>query len=272
MSTETQWVTFRVARETFAFAVQHVKEMLRLPEVHAVPQASPDNLGVILLRSEVIPVFDLRRKFGLQSLTDTADELVTLLRARLQDHENWLAELRRSIAEQREFSLTTDPHKCKFGMWYDTFETDDPWLARLLRRFDEPHRRIHQVGEAVLAFQHAQQYDKAHEAARSTAGLFLADLKRLFGETINHITEQSRPSLMVVATSSATLGVAVDEIQAVVRCHAEEIQPPDSIPGSEDFGGLVGLLPIKGSQKFVMLLDPAQLYPQLANPLPEVIP
>jgi chemotaxis signal transduction protein len=268
MSLESQWVTFRIAGETFGFEIQFVRELLRMPQVHAIPQSSFDHLGVISLRNSLIPVFDLRRKFGIPPLNETASTLVALLQARLQDHENWLAELHLSVAEKREFSLTTDPHKCAFGKWYDAFHTDDLWLRQLLRKFDEPHLCIHHAGHAILEMQKAGKFDHAALHLQSS-GVCLAALKKLFTEAMSLTLEHSQSSLIVIASETRPLGVAVDEIEAVMRCRDDEIQPPDSIPGSERFSGLIGLLPMKGSSQFVMLLDPAQLYPQLIASMQE---
>ena len=263
MAGESQWVTFKVGEDVYGFEIRYVREMLRLPEVRSVPGAAADNLGVTMLRSEVIPVFDLRRRFGMKSLCDHTAELAALLKARLQDHENWVAELKRSVVERREFTLTTDPRKCAFGKWYDSYQTDDPWLARMLRKFNDPHRRIHSIGAEVQKLQQEGRFDEALEKTESTTGMVLTDLRRLFGETIELVVEQGRPSLMVVATNSVSVGVAVDEIRAVVHSYESDIQSPDAIPGSETFPGLIGMLPIKGTDKFTVLLDPTQLYPQL---------
>jgi purine-binding chemotaxis protein CheW len=260
---ESQWVTFKLDRETFGFEIQFVKEMLRLPRVHAVPKSSMDNLGVILLRSEVIPVFDLRLKFNMESVQKKAAELVDLLKARLQDHENWLTELENSVLEHREFTLTTDPHACKFGKWYDHFTTTDAGLTKILKRFDEPHRQIHDVGKKIMDMEMKHDYDAALAMINTARSSVLNKLIHLFSEAIEQAESTALQSLIVIGSSACTLGVAVDEIHSVITCNDKEIQPPDSIPGIEQFGGLIGLLPQKGSEQFIMLLDPVELFPQL---------
>lgn len=263
MGIESQWVTFRLGEEMFGLEIQSVKEMLRLPKVHVVPDAAPDNLGVILLRSQVIPVFDLRRKFGMDTREQKINELIELLQAREQDHVNWLNELHKCIDEQREFMLALDPHKCKFGLWYDSYTTDDSGFGRLLKHFDEPHQRIHAVGVRAMELIRDGHPEQAKALAESARDTVLHHLIQLFAEARAHLKDSARSSLIVVGSSACTLGIAVDEIDAVVRCNDDDIQAPDSIPGSERFGGLIGLLPQKHSDRFIMLLDPAQLYPQL---------
>lgn len=263
---EIQWVTFRVGTEIFGFEIGYVREMLRMPRVHPVPHAAFDSLGVILLRSEVVPVFDLRRRFSMESAQQKSDMMITCLQDRLRDHEDWLTELEASVRENREFTLTTDPHKCKFGQWYDCFESEDPNLTRIMRRFREPHEQIHGTADLVRERLKANQHAEAlHliDAARTT---ILDRLRHTFEEAIDQIRTQAQLSLIVIGANDRTIGLAVDEICAVAACQESDIESPESIPHVEQFPGLIGLLPQKGSSRLMMLLDPQKIYPsQLAR-------
>ena len=64
MSRETQIVGFRVGRETYGVPITSLNEIVRVPEITAVPDA-PDYLeGVINLRGKIVSVVDLRKRFG----------------------------------------------------------------------------------------------------------------------------------------------------------------------------------------------------------------
>lgn len=64
MEKELQIVGFRVGRETFGLPISAVREIVRVPEITGVPNA-PDYIeGVINLRGRIIPVVDLRKRFG----------------------------------------------------------------------------------------------------------------------------------------------------------------------------------------------------------------
>jgi chemotaxis signal transduction protein len=263
MSSESQWVTYRIGSETFGFEIQFVKEMLRMPEVYTVPHAATDNMGVMLLRSKIIPVFDLPKRFGLKSRKDDSGDLVLLLQARLQDHFNWIKELEASVNDRREFTLTTDPHACKFGLWYDAYQPQDNIMQRLLKSFDAPHQQIHAVGAQVKEHHERGEYEEAQKLVQTTRDATLQSLTQVFNDAIAEIQDYGRQGLIIVGTSACTIGVAVDEIHSVIKCQDEEIQPPDDMPGIEQFSGLIGVLPQKGMEKCIMLLDPAQIYPQL---------
>src|SRR5580700_4311625 len=64
MSRETHVVGFRVGRETYGVPIKSLHEIVRVPEITAVPDA-PDYLeGVINLRGKIVSVVDLRKRFG----------------------------------------------------------------------------------------------------------------------------------------------------------------------------------------------------------------
>jgi purine-binding chemotaxis protein CheW len=64
MEKEIQLVGFRIGRETFGLPIAMVREIVRVPEITSVPNA-PDYIeGVINLRGRIIPVIDLRKRFG----------------------------------------------------------------------------------------------------------------------------------------------------------------------------------------------------------------
>ncbi|MBZ5696029.1 MAG: chemotaxis protein CheW [Acidobacteriia bacterium] len=67
MEKELQVVGFRIGRETFGLPISLVREIVRVPEITAVPNA-PDYIeGVINLRGRIIPIVDLRKRFGEKS-------------------------------------------------------------------------------------------------------------------------------------------------------------------------------------------------------------
>ena len=62
-------LTFSLSNEEYAFRVSDVEEVLRMQKITMVP-AMPDYvLGITSLRGKIIPVIDLKRRLGLQSLS-----------------------------------------------------------------------------------------------------------------------------------------------------------------------------------------------------------
>jgi len=64
MSRETQVVGFQVGRETYGVPITSLHEIVRVPEITAVPDAPEYMEGVINLRGKIVSVLDLRKRFG----------------------------------------------------------------------------------------------------------------------------------------------------------------------------------------------------------------
>ena len=62
-----QLVTFSIGEEEFGVDILKVQEIIRTMEITKVPRAPEFVEGVINLRGKVIPIIDLRRRFGLSS-------------------------------------------------------------------------------------------------------------------------------------------------------------------------------------------------------------
>lgn len=62
-----RYLTVVIANETYGIAVLKVREIIRLQKITSVPQTPEFVRGVINLRGRVIPVVDLRLKFGVDA-------------------------------------------------------------------------------------------------------------------------------------------------------------------------------------------------------------
>ncbi|MFZ5425877.1 MAG: chemotaxis protein CheW [Thermodesulfobacteriota bacterium] len=62
-----QLVTFSIGEEEFGVDILKVQEIIRMMEITKVPRAPEFVEGVINLRGKVIPIIDLRRRFGLSA-------------------------------------------------------------------------------------------------------------------------------------------------------------------------------------------------------------
>jgi purine-binding chemotaxis protein CheW len=60
-----KYLAFHLGGEEFAIQVLRVREIMGLQDITAVPQTPAYVKGVINLRGKVVPVIDLRAKFGL---------------------------------------------------------------------------------------------------------------------------------------------------------------------------------------------------------------
>ena len=63
---EGKYLTFSLAGEEYGIAILKVKEIIGMMSITSVPQTPEFVKGVINLRGKVIPVVDLRLKFGME--------------------------------------------------------------------------------------------------------------------------------------------------------------------------------------------------------------
>lgn len=58
-----QFVCFRLANEEYGIDIQYIQEVINVPKITQIPQMPGFCLGVINSRGNIVPVFDLCRKF-----------------------------------------------------------------------------------------------------------------------------------------------------------------------------------------------------------------
>lgn len=61
----TRYLTFYLEGETFAFEISGVREIIAMMKITPVPRTPHHIKGVMNLRGNIIPIVDLRTKFGL---------------------------------------------------------------------------------------------------------------------------------------------------------------------------------------------------------------
>lgn len=66
-SDQLRLVSFNVGQECFAVDILSVQEINRMMALTQVPQSPPGVCGVINLRGRIVPVLDLRTRFGLEA-------------------------------------------------------------------------------------------------------------------------------------------------------------------------------------------------------------
>lgn len=76
---EQQLVVFDLAGQQYGVDISTVREIIRMTEITHVPDAPPSIEGVINLRGGVIPVVDLRKRFGLRVTRPTDQSRVLVV-------------------------------------------------------------------------------------------------------------------------------------------------------------------------------------------------
>ena len=74
-----KYLTFKLGAEEYGLGILKVREIMGLMDITAVPRTPAYIRGVINLRGKVIPVVDLRAKFGMQSAEDTDETCIIVV-------------------------------------------------------------------------------------------------------------------------------------------------------------------------------------------------
>lgn len=80
-----KYLTFTLQGEFYGIDVLKVREIIRLTEITAVPQMPPYVRGVINLRGKIIPVMDLRLRFGFPHAPSTDQTCIVVVQVKLPD-------------------------------------------------------------------------------------------------------------------------------------------------------------------------------------------
>ncbi len=230
------WVHIELAGSDFAVEIERVREFVSLNDLAIVPmpRTTPHIRGVLNLRGRIFPVVDLRSCLGLMAAHHEVDSHIQMLKEREADHVKWLDELQACVNEERPFRLATDPHKCKFGQWYDKhrdgdarrrFTGDNLVLESVLNSFDVPHKKIHAIASDVDSLVRQGELDKARGLIEQTRSRELKAMIELFSTATEAVKEMSRQLVMVVELDGVPAAVIIDAVESVFDLDPSEIQP-----------------------------------------------
>ena len=79
LNKEGKYLTFALAHEEYGLEILKVREIIGYIDVTAVPQTPHYVKGVINLRGQVIPVIDLRAKFGMETTEVTEQTCIIVV-------------------------------------------------------------------------------------------------------------------------------------------------------------------------------------------------
>jgi len=87
MEKEGKYLTFALGPEEYGLEILKVREIIGYMDITAVPQTPHHVKGVINLRGQVIPVIDLRAKFGMETAEVTEETCIIVVENSQGDHK-----------------------------------------------------------------------------------------------------------------------------------------------------------------------------------------
>ena len=83
-----KYLIFKLQNESYGIEVIKVREIIRLTTITAVAQVPAHIKGVINLRGKIIPVLDLRLRFGFDDVKDTEHTCIVVTQVKLAEGKN----------------------------------------------------------------------------------------------------------------------------------------------------------------------------------------
>ncbi|MBI5640134.1 MAG: chemotaxis protein CheW [Nitrospirae bacterium] len=111
----TQYLTFRLDEEIFAIDISQVREVLDLTTVTRIPRTPDFMRGVINLRGNVVPVVDMRLKFGMPMTEKTVNTCIIIVEIAAEGGSAVLGALADSVQEVIDLESEQIESVPKFG-------------------------------------------------------------------------------------------------------------------------------------------------------------
>lgn len=123
-----KYLVFHLGREEFGIRVLKVREIMGVQEITAVPQTPPHVKGVINLRGKVIPVVDLRLKFGLPEVEYTQRTCIIVVQVQTETRSMMMGTVVDGVAEVLNLAASDIEDTPDFGQGVPT-----PYLLGLAK-------------------------------------------------------------------------------------------------------------------------------------------
>ncbi len=95
----TQYLSFKLDDEVFALGISQVREVMDFTTVTKIPEMPEFMLGVINLRGSVVPVVDMRLKFGMPRTEKKVNTCIIIVEIELEGETTILGALADSVEE-----------------------------------------------------------------------------------------------------------------------------------------------------------------------------
>ena len=255
-ATEVQkMVTFRIAREEFAFHLEHVQEILRVQTPSQVPGVPDYVLGVLTVRGHILPVIDLRRLLQKESL---AEEMAAECRPLREEYTGWLAHLA-AIFDGSLTEKATAAVSDRLRKWLDATNSSSQILMEALAKARGLNERVSKQLQARQRCEARGDGEAAREcgaevlaAGRET----VAALERFEQQLGANIHEDQR--IIVLDAGGFPLGLVVDHVHEVLNVAKSLMEPPPGITCGSGME-LSGVAKLDGGARLILMLDVGSL-------------
>lgn len=250
------YLIFTAGSNKYAIPALDVREMLPPQQVVHLPEAPPWIRGVVNVRKATFTTIDFRKRVGHMSIKEENDDLFNQLAEREKEHIRWIDQLEHSVTDNVPFQGEIDPHKCKFGRWYDNFVSPNAALELHLKKFDMPHKAIHDTAQEILRLKNTDAKQEAMDLINSRRNRELAQLIALFDSLKKQIRTSHKEVIILVENEKNKYALAVDAVESVEPLNADNNTGLEGFQNSKSsFARHSSVSQRRDSQEIVYIVD-----------------
>ncbi len=250
----TQMVTFKVAREEYAFPIDKVREILRVKPARQIPEAPSYLLGVLTVRGKLLPIVDLRLVMNQPLL---ADELRACCERLRQGYGLWKEALV-TWSENPEVDAPKTHAPEKLRHWLSQVSSSSEELTECITHLRASNEKAQKTVADFL--NKNQDAEAAASAFKSVVAPLLDDVihtqQRFEDMVAGAIAEDQR--IVVVDTNGTLLGLVVDHVNEVLNVPNECTDPAPQLSDSQN-AELAGIAKLNDGERLIMILDSGKL-------------
>ncbi len=249
---EKHLVSFKIAKEEYAFDIDKVREILRVTDITTVPNASPYVRGLFTVRNQLLPVLDLRVLLGVENYLS---ERLKKVDDMTLETEKWESVLKNAIESGTEFTGNKDIKKSSFEIWFKKFDTSSDIIQANTKKLQKLH---------IDLFEYINKFYEKQDFASEQSQLFfkksiaplIENILKIFSDLKlslkTHISEDQR--ILVVETGSTNIGYLVDDVNEVIRIPKSVIDETPGIASSKQ-KELQGVAKLDKGERLIMIIN-----------------
>jgi len=234
------YIIFTVGDNYYALQVASIQRIIQVPAITPIPNSHPFIEGMMSYENKVSKVVNFRQMMALKPYEE---EIETFFIQSKEDHEIWVTTLSRALENKEEFTLTLNPHACRFGKWLDSYSTHDPKVLEILRILRPIHAKLHEKGKELL--------DAREEKLEEVVATCHREIGEMFDFTSSKLDEMIKMSsgissqmqkLLIYQRDNEYFGIKVDKIEDIVSLDPSMLKHLDRYDNENLFVELDGVI------------------------------
>lgn len=216
---DSLWLSFKLDNGDYCVLSDYL-ESIQIPgKIDPIPGSASNVAGITQIGDTLLSVIEMRTVFGKMNLSDYTAQFGVMK----DMHIDWIEDLERFVREGGEFNKPVDPHKCKFGLWYDSFHTENYSLLHILSKLSTPHEKIHYLGAEIKALMASDKQVEVQSKLAEAKQICYNQVVPMLDQLIETYKEVNRGIILVINDGVNRAGLLVDEVSTLIPCEKTKL-------------------------------------------------